>query len=176
MVVSSSLSNIVDSSVVRSKSSSVVVGIMIVVGFGDDVICGFLVGKRVNHGTIADWVTVLVNDIADGLVVLTESFTGVDDGSERIFEIKIHSGKFWVVKSVVVAEFTFVTGSVDSSVVYSMVIGALIEVVETNSPWTDLDVCNSVVVGVFIDRIVVLLCTIGLLVANIRFDVVLWVG
>lgn len=94
MVVSSSLSSIVDPSVIIEKSSSVVVGIVIIVVFGDDVICGFLVGKRVVSGTIAGR-RVDDGEVADSVVCI-DSLRGVDDNTGVTLEIRIHSGGFFV--------------------------------------------------------------------------------
>lgn len=94
MVVSSSLSIIVEPPAIIDKSSSVVIGVVIVVVFGDDVICGFLVGKRVVSGTIAGR-RVDDGEVADS-VVFIDSLRGVDDNTGITLDIRIHSGGSFV--------------------------------------------------------------------------------
>lgn len=101
MVISSSLSSIVVPSVIIDKSSSVVVGIAIVVVFGDDVNCGFLAGKRVVSETVGgltvdDGEAELVYEVVDESVVFIDSLRRVDDDTGITLEIRIHSGGFFV--------------------------------------------------------------------------------
>lgn len=101
-LISSSLSSIVVPSVIIDKSSSVVVGIGVVVVFGDDVNCGFLVGKRVVSETV-DGLTVddgeaelMYEVVAESVVFIDSLRRVVDDDTGITLEIRIHSGGFCV--------------------------------------------------------------------------------